>query len=123
MLMVMLEEVEDACYSLWLNKVPLSWGLFPRIKVWSMHEVGLVARLDRKSLDGDFGKMGMLDVAYGEDHPREACDSNGPIVMHNEVAEEGPYTHKAPKARRIRYTAIPCFVTTHCHAPPSREGF
>ncbi|XP_021728502.1 uncharacterized protein LOC110695600 [Chenopodium quinoa] len=122
-----------------LNRVPLRWGVFRRIKVWNMKEIGSVSRLDRHSIDGDFGKMGvsvalkhvllgvfkgflcsyismlimyifqMIDVAYAESHPKEARDSNGPSLIQPNE-EVIPYIFKPPKARRIRCATNPCFV-------------
>ncbi|XP_021767637.1 uncharacterized protein LOC110732033 isoform X2 [Chenopodium quinoa] len=84
------------------NIVPLRRGVFPRINVWNMQEIGLVVRLDRHSADGDFGKMGMIDVDMERVIPRRLG-----IAMPN---EEIPFIFKPPKVRRIRCATNPCFV-------------
>ncbi|XP_021740752.1 uncharacterized protein LOC110707037 isoform X2 [Chenopodium quinoa] len=43
-----------------------------------MDEIRKAVTEDRFPNSGDFGKLGTLDVAYGEMHPSEARDTNGP---------------------------------------------
>ncbi|XP_021755390.1 uncharacterized protein LOC110720637 isoform X2 [Chenopodium quinoa] len=62
-----------------LNRDPVSWGSFPRIKVWNMQHIRGAAKEDKITATGDFGHLGMLDVAYGEQHLDMARDSNGPV--------------------------------------------
>ncbi|XP_021758961.1 uncharacterized protein LOC110723872 isoform X2 [Chenopodium quinoa] len=61
-----------------LNRNPVDWGVSPRIKVWTMKLIRSACRADRTTLNGDYGKLGMLDVAYGEHHPRCARDIEAP---------------------------------------------
>ncbi|XP_021723578.1 uncharacterized protein LOC110690964 [Chenopodium quinoa] len=60
-----------------LDRDPVQWDAFPKIKVWDMQQIGIASKLD-KLCTGDFGKLGSLDVAYGERHPREARDTEVP---------------------------------------------
>ncbi|XP_021764218.1 uncharacterized protein LOC110728855 [Chenopodium quinoa] len=61
-----------------LDRDPIEWDVFPGIKVWTMQQIGKAAKSD-KLLSDDYGKLGLLDVAYGEHHPRDARDSVGPL--------------------------------------------
>ncbi|XP_021736115.1 uncharacterized protein LOC110702670 isoform X2 [Chenopodium quinoa] len=61
-----------------LNRNPIDWGVFPRIKVCSMKLIRSACKTDRTTPNGDYGKLGMLDVAYGEHHPRCARDIEAP---------------------------------------------
>ncbi|XP_021765892.1 uncharacterized protein LOC110730406 [Chenopodium quinoa] len=60
-----------------LNRDAVDWEIFPRLKVWSMYEIRMASKMD-KSIKGDFGRLGVLDVVYGEQHPRDARDSVAP---------------------------------------------
>ncbi|XP_021727867.1 uncharacterized protein LOC110694984 isoform X2 [Chenopodium quinoa] len=55
-----------------LRRDPLRRGIFPRVKVWDMKHIWIASKEDRLETGGDFGKLGLLDVAYGEGHPKEA---------------------------------------------------
>ncbi|KAL2905749.1 Protein translocase subunit SecA, partial [Bienertia sinuspersici] len=57
-----------------LNRNPILWGQYPRIKMWNMEQIRVASNADRFLPNGDYGKLGCLDVAYGEWHPREARD-------------------------------------------------
>ncbi|KAL2905473.1 Superoxide-generating NADPH oxidase heavy chain subunit B [Bienertia sinuspersici] len=57
-----------------LNRDPILWGQYPRIKMWNMEQIRVASNADRFLPNGDYGKLGCLDVAYGEWHPREARD-------------------------------------------------
>ncbi|XP_021722779.1 uncharacterized protein LOC110690262 [Chenopodium quinoa] len=61
-----------------LDRHPVHWGYFPRLEVWKMEEIRIAVVEDRFPNGGDFGKLGTLDVAYGEFHPTKARDTNGP---------------------------------------------
>ncbi|XP_021731289.1 uncharacterized protein LOC110698199 [Chenopodium quinoa] len=61
-----------------LNRDLVDWGVFPHIKAWNMKLIRNACRADRIAETGDFGKLGMLDVAYGEHHPRCAKDIEAP---------------------------------------------
>ncbi|KAL2897392.1 Protein translocase subunit SecA [Bienertia sinuspersici] len=50
-----------------LNRNPILWGQYPRIKMWNMEQIRVASNADR------FLQM-CLDVAYGEWQPREARD-------------------------------------------------
>ena len=41
-----------------LDRDPIQWGVFPRIKVWTMQQIGMAAKSD-KLLSGDYGKLGV----------------------------------------------------------------
>ncbi|XP_021722289.1 uncharacterized protein LOC110689788 [Chenopodium quinoa] len=71
-----------------LNWFPVQWGEFPRIKVWDMNKLSIAFKQDRIASGGDYGKLGSLDVAYGEIHPKEARDSDGPSSMTKGVAHQ-----------------------------------
>ncbi|XP_021736783.1 uncharacterized protein LOC110703306 [Chenopodium quinoa] len=71
-----------------LNQFPVQWGEFPRVKVWNMNKIGVAVKRDRFASGGDYGKLGSLDVAYGENHPKDARDSNGPASMTEGVIHE-----------------------------------
>ncbi|XP_021754834.1 uncharacterized protein LOC110720139 isoform X1 [Chenopodium quinoa] len=60
-----------------LDRHLVQWGYYPRLEVWNMDEIRMAVREDRIQ-GGDFGQLGMLDVAYDETHPTEARDTNGP---------------------------------------------
>lgn len=83
-----------------LIRDPLRWGIFPRITVWGKHDLRLAARDDRISDVGEFGKLGMLAVAYGETHPLDARDTNGPPESCCKI--ELPETNSSLKPRRRR---------------------
>ncbi|KAL2943834.1 hypothetical protein RDABS01_032181 [Bienertia sinuspersici] len=57
-----------------LNRNPIRWGQYPRIKMWNMEQIRVASNADRLLPNGDYGKLGCLDVAYGEWHPREDRD-------------------------------------------------
>ncbi|XP_021719109.1 uncharacterized protein LOC110686824 [Chenopodium quinoa] len=61
-----------------LDRFPVQWGEFPRIKVWNLNQISLATKEDRIACGGDYGVMGTMDVAYGENHPKEARDTDGP---------------------------------------------
>ncbi|XP_021776501.1 uncharacterized protein LOC110740324 [Chenopodium quinoa] len=46
-----------------------------------MNNIGVAIKRDRFASGGDYGKLGSLDVTYGENHPKDARDSNGPLSM------------------------------------------
>ncbi|XP_021752722.1 uncharacterized protein LOC110718219 [Chenopodium quinoa] len=71
-----------------LNLDPYDWDVYPRLKVWSMERIGYAGKLDR-NISGDYGKIGLLDVAYGERHPKVARDTLGPkeSPMFDEVSQ------------------------------------
>ncbi|XP_021774598.1 uncharacterized protein LOC110738495 [Chenopodium quinoa] len=52
-------------------------GSFPRLKIWNMQQIRNTSKLD-KLVTGDYGRLEVLDAAYGEQHPREAQDSVAP---------------------------------------------
>uniref|UniRef100_A0A803MUE1 Uncharacterized protein n=2 Tax=Chenopodium quinoa TaxID=63459 RepID=A0A803MUE1_CHEQI len=85
-----------------LNRDPLRWGAFPRLIVWGKHELALAARADCVNNAPDFGKLGMLDVAYGETHPLEARDTDGPLALNTKEVDELPDMKYSPKPRRRR---------------------
>ncbi|XP_021729053.1 uncharacterized protein LOC110696078 isoform X2 [Chenopodium quinoa] len=60
-----------------LNLDPNAWDTYPRVKAWSMQRIGYSCKLDR-TYSGDYGKLGVIDVAYGERHPKVARDTSGP---------------------------------------------
>ncbi|XP_021727198.1 uncharacterized protein LOC110694316 isoform X3 [Chenopodium quinoa] len=62
-----------------LNRDLIQWGVYPRIKVWNMKQIWKAGKCDRLRT-GDYGCLGVLDVAYGEYHPREARDTEGPMT-------------------------------------------
>ncbi|KMT17703.1 hypothetical protein BVRB_2g036480 [Beta vulgaris subsp. vulgaris] len=68
-----------------LNRPPMKWGMFPRCKAWSVGDVN-IAKNDDETVKGDYGKIGCIDVAYGERHPLMARDSFGPQSMAYEIA-------------------------------------
>ncbi|XP_021765487.1 uncharacterized protein LOC110730013 [Chenopodium quinoa] len=54
-----------------LNLDPNAWDTYPRVKAWTMQRIGYAGKLDR-TYSGDYGKLGVIDVAYGERHPKLA---------------------------------------------------
>ncbi|XP_056692939.1 uncharacterized protein [Spinacia oleracea] len=76
-----------------LGRIPVQWGVFPRLKAWDMKEILEAKRADRESgKKGDYGVLECVVVAYGEtQHPRATKDSHGPVeevyipVMDNEI--------------------------------------
>lgn len=42
-----------------LDRNPLQWGTFPRIKVWSYEEMRKASNEDRDTENGDFGVLGV----------------------------------------------------------------
>ncbi|XP_021768931.1 uncharacterized protein LOC110733222 [Chenopodium quinoa] len=65
-----------------LDRDAVDWDVFPRVKAWNMQHIRRASKMD-KMISGDFGRLGVLDVAYGEQHPRDARDSVGPLDEHN----------------------------------------
>ncbi|KAL2938909.1 Uncharacterized protein RDABS01_022358 [Bienertia sinuspersici] len=64
-------------YVLYLDKLkrqPTQWGVFPRLKAWSKKEMNKARACDELS-SGDYGKLGVVDVAYEENHPLDCRDS------------------------------------------------
>ncbi|KAL2930028.1 hypothetical protein RDABS01_035438, partial [Bienertia sinuspersici] len=57
-----------------LKRQPTQWGVFPRLKAWSKKEMNKARACDELS-SGDYGKLGVVDVAYGENHPLDCRDS------------------------------------------------
>ncbi|XP_021763746.1 uncharacterized protein LOC110728398 isoform X2 [Chenopodium quinoa] len=53
-----------------LRRPPLKWGVLPRLKVWTLEEINKADRY----MNGDFGKLGTVNVAYGRPHERSAMD-------------------------------------------------
>ncbi|XP_057247916.1 uncharacterized protein LOC125493805 [Beta vulgaris subsp. vulgaris] len=68
-----------------LNRRPLNWGMFPRVKAWSVQDVNL-AKAEDKIGSGDYGSLKCIDVAYGENHPMMPRDTMGPEHMAYEIA-------------------------------------
>ncbi|KAL2922774.1 Ubiquitin-like-specific protease 1A [Bienertia sinuspersici] len=62
-----------------LNNNPVEWGVHPRIKVWNKKHLNEVKWSDVTNVE--FGTIGCVDVAYGERHPCEARDTNGPDAL------------------------------------------
>uniref|UniRef100_A0A803MJM3 Aminotransferase-like plant mobile domain-containing protein n=1 Tax=Chenopodium quinoa TaxID=63459 RepID=A0A803MJM3_CHEQI len=61
-----------------LEHIPLKWGVFLRLKVWSTNQVKAVVFKDRLSKDEDeYGRLLAIDVAYGEPHPLVPRDRRG----------------------------------------------
>ncbi|KAL2921777.1 Catalase-peroxidase, partial [Bienertia sinuspersici] len=56
-----------------LKRQPTQWGVFPRLKAWSKKEMNKARACDELS-SGDYGKLGVVDVAYGENHPLDCRD-------------------------------------------------
>uniref|UniRef100_A0A803N986 Ubiquitin-like protease family profile domain-containing protein n=1 Tax=Chenopodium quinoa TaxID=63459 RepID=A0A803N986_CHEQI len=56
-----------------LNRSPLKWGEFPRIKVGSRQEMNKASSADKFD-SGDYGALGCVNVNYGRDHPLKAGD-------------------------------------------------
>ncbi|XP_021744634.1 uncharacterized protein LOC110710616 [Chenopodium quinoa] len=83
-----------------LDREAVQWGVFPRLKVWTMKEITIASKEDRSPNGGDYGCLGTLDVAYGEVHPRQARDTNGPGVVSNVVIEDDIDCTSGPKRRR-----------------------
>ncbi|XP_021758863.1 uncharacterized protein LOC110723799 [Chenopodium quinoa] len=59
-----------------LDRNPVMWCRWPRIKVWTKAEMVKAGDEDRLAHQGDFGKLGCIDVAYGKKHPREARETD-----------------------------------------------
>ncbi|KAL2928256.1 Homeobox protein Hox-A2, partial [Bienertia sinuspersici] len=57
-----------------LKRQPTQWGVFPRLKAWSKKEMNKARACDELPT-GDYGKLGVVDVAYGENHPLDCRDS------------------------------------------------
>ncbi|KAL2903244.1 putative membrane protein YkoI [Bienertia sinuspersici] len=57
-----------------LKRQPTQWGVFPRLKAWSKKEMNKARACDELP-SGDYGKLGVVDVAYGENHPLDCRDS------------------------------------------------
>ncbi|KAL2920828.1 Luminal-binding protein 1 [Bienertia sinuspersici] len=57
-----------------LKRQPTQWGVFPRLKAWSKKEMNKARACDELS-SGDYGKLGVVDVAYGENHLLDCRDS------------------------------------------------
>ncbi|KMT07805.1 hypothetical protein BVRB_6g146180 [Beta vulgaris subsp. vulgaris] len=68
-----------------LNRRPLNWGMFPRVKAWSVQDVNL-AKVEDRIASGDYGSLTCIDVAYGENHPMMPRDTMGPEYMAYEIA-------------------------------------
>ncbi|KAL2937932.1 Elongation factor Ts [Bienertia sinuspersici] len=73
-LMQAVEVLGDIFYLDRLNRNLILWGQYPCIKMWNMEQIRVASNTDRFLPNGDYGKLGCLDVAYGEWHPREARD-------------------------------------------------
>ncbi|KAL2944795.1 hypothetical protein RDABS01_033142 [Bienertia sinuspersici] len=56
------------------KRQPTQWGVFPRLKAWSKKEMNKARACDELPT-GDYGKLGVVDVAYGENHPLDCRDS------------------------------------------------
>ncbi|XP_021738418.1 uncharacterized protein LOC110704918 [Chenopodium quinoa] len=69
-----------------LDREPVKWNVYPRVQVWSMKLITEASKDDRFS-SGDYGKLGLVDVAYGERHSRQARDTEGPpsTVLYQDV--------------------------------------
>ncbi|XP_021719129.1 uncharacterized protein LOC110686841 [Chenopodium quinoa] len=96
-LMGMLVDVVDAFYLSW---EVVQWGVFPRLKVWTMKDMLIASKEDRAPNRGDYGCKGTLDVAYGEIHPRQARDTDGPGVVTKEIIEHDIDFTATPRRRR-----------------------
>ncbi|XP_021774644.1 uncharacterized protein LOC110738552 [Chenopodium quinoa] len=59
---------------------PLSWGTMPRIDVWADKKFTAAIQEDLLS-SLDYGKLKLVDVAYGERHPLEPRDSVEPLEV------------------------------------------
>ncbi|XP_056693469.1 uncharacterized protein [Spinacia oleracea] len=55
-----------------LKRRPVQWGLCPRSKAWNMEEIKKAKSADRfPGATGDYGYIGCIDVAYGDNqHPK-----------------------------------------------------
>ncbi|XP_021718766.1 uncharacterized protein LOC110686450 [Chenopodium quinoa] len=108
-----------------LNRDPVEWGVFPHIKVWNMNHIRNAAKDDRIIATGNFGNLGMLDVAYGEQHPLLARDSDGPVAT-NEYMEDvgGSRSVRNLKRRRARRRCKTLFARTSNKdgCPDANEG-
>ncbi|XP_021758867.1 uncharacterized protein LOC110723800 isoform X2 [Chenopodium quinoa] len=60
-----------------LDRNPVMWSIWPRIKVWTKTEMMKAMDEDMLAEQGDFGKLGFIDVDYGKKHPREVKDMDG----------------------------------------------
>ncbi|KAL2942486.1 Melibiose carrier protein, partial [Bienertia sinuspersici] len=65
-----------------LKRQPTQWGVFLRLKAWSKKEMNKARACD-ELLSGDYGKLGVVDVAYGENHPLDCRDSTPGIRSGN----------------------------------------
>ncbi|XP_056690993.1 uncharacterized protein [Spinacia oleracea] len=76
-----------------LDKIPVQWGIFPRLKAWDMKEILEAKRAYRESgKKGDYGVLGCVVVAYEKHNirgpPRTVmvlCEEVYIPVMDNEI--------------------------------------
>ncbi|XP_021717425.1 uncharacterized protein LOC110685241 isoform X2 [Chenopodium quinoa] len=57
----------------WLRRPPVKWGVLPRMKVWTEVKINKAKKADRHR-EGDFRKLGTINVSYGRPHERSALD-------------------------------------------------
>ncbi|XP_021733693.1 uncharacterized protein LOC110700456 [Chenopodium quinoa] len=70
-----------------LHRVPVQWGVYPRVMVWNSVEVKAALLKDNVSTN-EYSKLEGVDIAYGEEHPlvpRED-DGNKAVVSGKEVS-------------------------------------
>ncbi|XP_056695650.1 uncharacterized protein [Spinacia oleracea] len=87
-----------------LNRMPLQWGVFPRLKAWDINDL-LKARQADILPSGDYGKIGCVDVAYGDrQHPRAARDSECPDeeVLMPAIEKEKVISKARRKGKSVR---------------------
>ncbi|XP_021755805.1 uncharacterized protein LOC110720992 [Chenopodium quinoa] len=101
-----------------LDRNPVMWSRWPRIKVWTKAEMVKARDEDSLAEQGDFGNLGFIDVDYGKKHPWEARDTGGTSVVEKGLNQDieslqskeeeailgrnnGLYKRKNRKRRRI----------------------
>lgn len=45
-----------------LDRFPVQWGEFPRIKVWNLNQISLATKEDRIACGGDYGVLGVSNT-------------------------------------------------------------
>ncbi|KNA03977.1 hypothetical protein SOVF_204000, partial [Spinacia oleracea] len=67
-----------------LKRPPVDWGVFPRMRVWTIEEMNKAQNLDRLP-SRDYGCLGCVDVAYGHTYPMMKDIMLGKRITSNEV--------------------------------------
>ncbi|XP_021741208.1 uncharacterized protein LOC110707502 isoform X2 [Chenopodium quinoa] len=74
-----------------LHRDPVKWGVYPRVKVWNCGGVNATLLEDKVSIN-EYGKLLVIDIAYGEEHPLVPRETEHPFgkVSHAGIKNKAP---------------------------------